>query len=219
MDPHQPLGFRLKLSDKELLKELLFILRVRGDIDAISESAINEFGNISATLRQSHSDLKKIKGFTPTVIKRIKTIYSLFREIIKPDSYLSKPAQKFEDLSYFMLTAPRLDGESLRLLFLDEDHGILKDFIYKKGSGNQVKFYFREIVKEILSVGISSIVLIHHKIGSSPQPSPKDRERFIEFNAGFRGLDIKLVDYLIITENAIFSFHNNKLLPFKVTSQ
>lgn len=213
MKNHQPLSFHLKFSDKELLKELLYILRVRGDIDSIAEAAIGEFGNVSAVLRQSRSELKKIKGFTPTVIKRIKTIYSLFREMIKPDSYPAEPAQNFENLSYFMLTAPKFDGESLRLLFLDEDHVILKDFIYKKGFGNEVTFYFREIVKEVLKVGVSSIVLIHHKISSSPKPSQQDKKRFAELQVGFKGLDIKLVDYLIISENAAFSFKNSKLYP------
>jgi DNA repair protein RadC len=207
------LSLRLKLSDKELLKELLYILRVRGDIDSISEAAIGEFGNVSAVLRQSHSELKRIKGFTPTVIKRLKTIYSLFREMIKPDAYPAESTRNFENLSYFILTAPKFDGESLRLLFLDENHVILKDFIYKKGFGNQVTFYFREIVKEVLKAGVSSIVLIHHKISSSPEPSQQDKKRFAELQVGFKGLDIKLVDYLIIAENAAFSFKDKKLYP------
>ena len=213
MELHGPLGYRLKLSDKELLKELLYTLRVKGDIDTISESAIHEFGNISALLRQSHQDLKKIKGVTPTTIKRLKLIYSLCKEIIKPASYSAKAPQTFEDLAYFMLTAPRFDGESLRLLFLDEDHLILKDSIYKKGFGNQVTFYFREVAKEVLKSGDSNIVFIHHKLGSTSKPSPQDKVKAKELDAGFKGLDIKLVDYLIITEKSIFSFKNNKIYP------
>ncbi len=208
-----PLGYRLKLSDKELLKELLYTLSIKGDIDAISESAIHEFGNISAVLRQDHNDLKKIKGFTPATIKRLKVVYSLLREIIKPSSYSAKTPQTFEDLSYFMLTAPRFDGESLRLLFLDEDHVILKDYIYKKGFGNQVTVYFREIAKELLKFGIFSIVLIHHKLGSTSKPSSQDKVKVKELETGFKGLDINLVDYLIVTENSIFSFKNNRTYP------
>ncbi len=213
MDLHSSIGNRLKLSDKELLKELLFILRVAGDIDAISEFAIQEFGNISAILRQTNADLKKIKGLTPTTIKRMKVIYSIFREIIKPDSYPAKAPQTFRDLSYFMLTAPQFDGDSLRLLFLDDDHVILKDYLYKKGFGNHVSFYFREIAKEILKFGISSIVLIHHKLCSSPNPTPQDIKKIKELEAGFKKIDIKLVDYLIITNNSIFSLKDNKSYP------
>jgi DNA repair protein RadC len=213
MDLHDPFPYRLKLSDKDLLKELLYTLRVTGNIDAMSESAIHEFGNISAVLRQSHQDLKRIKGFTPATIKRLKLIYSLFREIIKPDSYHAKAPQTFEDLSYFMLTAPQLDGESLRLLFLDEDHIILKDYIYKKGFGNEVTFYPREVAKEVLKFGISNIVFIHHKLGSTSTPVSRDRARVKELEAGFKGLEINLVDYLIVTKNSLFSFKNNKLYP------
>jgi len=213
MDTLGSLGSCLKLSDKELLKELLFILKVKGDIDAISEAATHEFGGISRVLRQSSQDLKRIKGFTPTTIKRLKVIYSLCREIIKPDSYHTDTPQTFEDLSYFMLTAPRFDGESLRLLFLDENHVILKDYIYKKGFGNQIVLYFREIAKEVLKFGITNLVFIHHKVSASSIPSSHDKARVKEFEMGFKKLDIKLVDYLIITENSIFSFKNNRMYP------
>jgi DNA repair protein RadC len=204
--------YRLKLSEKELLKELLHVLRVKGDIDAISESAINEFGTFRDTLAQGSDDLKKIKAFTPTVIRRLKTTYSLFREIIKPEDYLTD-AQTYEGLSYFMHTAPKYNGECLRILFLDENHTILKDFIYKKGSGNHVKFYFREIVREVLRVGITNLVIIHHKLGASQGPSTTDRNRFKEFHTGFKALDINLVDFLIISQKSLFSFKNSKLFP------
>lgn len=213
MGAYKPLGSCLKLSDKELLKELLFIIKAKGDIDAISESAIREFGSISRVLRQKPDDLKKIKGLKPLTIKHLKVIYSLCREIIKPDSYRMNAPQTFEDLSYFMLTAPQLDGESLRLLFLDENHVILKDYIYKKGFGNQVIVYFREIAKEVLKFGITNIVLIHHKLGASSIPSPQDKIKVKEFEMKFKKLDIYLLDYLIITENSIFSFKNNRIYP------
>jgi len=213
MDQKRPKGNRLHLTDQELLKELLHALGVRWELDLISETAIHEFGSIQATLRQGSEDLKKIKGFTPTVIKNLKTIYSLFREINKPEGYPLELTRRFEDLSYFMFTTPKFDGESVRLLFLDENQGILKDYIYKKGSGNQVKFYLREIVREVLKAGISNVVLIHHKISTSPAPSPTDFERFKEFSAGFKVLDLKLVDYLLISENALFSFKDKKIYP------
>lgn len=219
MDLQEPLGYRLKLSDKELLKELLYILRVKGDIDDISQSALKEYGNISAILRLSPQNLKKIKGFTPATIKRLKIIYSLIREIIKPESYPAKAPQTFEELSYFMLTAPQFDGESLRLLFLDKDHVILKDVIYKKGFGNQVTVYFREIAKEVLKVGIFNIVLIHHKLDSSSKPSVQEKAKVKELEVGFKKLDIKMVDYLITTENSLFSFKANKVCPSTQTNE
>lgn len=215
MDEQGPMGYLLKLSDKELLKELLCILRVRGDIDKISDCAINEFGSLRAILAKSSEDLKQIKGFTPNVIKRLKIIYSLFKEIIKPEEYPSEPSQIYEGLSYFMHTAPKFDGECLRILYLDENQAILKDFIYKKGSGNQVIFYFREIVREVLNVGISNLVMIHHKIGATFNPTQMDHQKYKEFHAGFKALDLKLVDYLIISDNAIFSYKHNELFPRK----
>jgi DNA repair protein RadC len=213
MKLQQSLGKRLKLTDQELLKELLLILGVKGNVKGIAQAAVEEFGNISGVLRQSPSDLKKIEGLNLTTITRLKTIYSLFREIIKPNAYPAKETHTFEDLSYFMLTAPKFDGDSLRLLFLDEDHSILKDFIYKKGFGNHVTVYFREMAKEILSAGISNVVFIHHKIGPSSLPSPRDKEKFTEINSGLKKLDIKLVDYLIVTHDTLFSFNSNEVYP------
>lgn len=199
-----------KLNDKELLKSLLHVIRVKGDIDAISESAIQEFGGIRETLAQRSEDLKKIEAFTPTIIKHLKVIYSLFRELIKPEIYPSN-VHSFEELSYFFHTSPKYDGECLRMLFLDESRHILKDFIYKKGSGNHVKFYFREIVKDILHVGVANLVIIHHKKGIGCQADSLERQRYLDFRTGMKVLDITLHDYLIICNNAIFSLDSNKL--------
>jgi DNA repair protein RadC len=199
-----------KLSDKELLKSLLHVIRVKGDIDAISQSAIQEFGGFRETLAQGSEDLKKIKGFTPTIIKHLKVIYSLYRELMKPETYPTD-IQSFGTLSYYFHTSPKLDGECLRMLFLDENQNLLKDFIFKKGSGNHVKFYFREIVKEVLRVGVNNLVIIHHKMGIDCQPDLIEKKRYRDYLAGFEALAITLHDYLIICNNSIFSFDNNKL--------
>ncbi|MBX9805019.1 MAG: hypothetical protein K2Y18_04600 [Alphaproteobacteria bacterium] len=209
MPSPQPLGYRLNLSDQELLKQLLLTLRIKGDVEVISLSAIQTFGSLLEVLRQNPTDLKKIKGLTPSTIHRLKVIYSVFREIIKPDVYPTNTDDPFEGLSFFRLTAPQFDGEAIRLLYLNEDHGILKDFIYKKGSGNHVQFYARELVKEILGAGISNVVLIHHKEGSV-KPSPKDKAQFVAFGTSLKTLDIKLVDYLIMTKDAAFSLCRNQ---------
>ena len=82
-----------------------------------------------------------------------------------------------------------------------------------KGFGNQIVVYFREIVKEVLKFGITNIVLIHHKLGTSSTPSPQEKIKVKEFEIRFKKLDIYLLDYLIITENSIFSFKNNRVYP------
>ena len=205
--------YHFKLSDQKLLQELLYTVGVNNEAEKMSKAALHEFGSIQATLKQPSENLKKIKGFNSGVIRHLKTVYSLLREIIKPEGYPLEPKRQFKDLSYFLLTAPKFDGESLRLLFLDENQGILRDTIYKKGSGNHVKYYFREIVKEILAAGVSRCVLIHHKLGSSPGPTPTDLERYNNLNNGLAALDLKLVDFLLISENAIFSLADKKLYP------
>lgn len=206
-------NYNFKLSDQKLLQKLLYTLGENDRAEMMSKAALHEFGSIQATLKQSSENLKRIQGFTPVVIRHLKTVYSLLREIIRPEGYPLKPRRQFKDLSYFLLTAPKFDGESLRLLFFDENQGILRDTIFKKGSGNQVKFYFREIVREILAAGVSRCVLIHHKIGSYPGPNSIDLERYKNLNNGLAALDLKLVDFLIIAENTIFSLVDMKLYP------
>lgn len=211
--PNGLLDYQFKLSDQRLLQELLYTLGVNDGAEKMSKAALHEFGSIQATLKQSSENLKRINGFSPRVIRHLKTVYSLLREIIKPEGYPLTPKRQFKDLSYFLLTAPKFDGESLRLLFLDENQGILRDTLYKKGSGNQVKFYFREIVREILRAGVSRCVFIHHKVGSCPGPTPLDLERYKDLNNGLTALDLELVDFLLISENAIFSLADMKLYP------
>lgn len=199
-----------KLDDKDLLKELLILLNVRDHPDEICEEALREFGTLRNVLGQNADDLKRISGFSPPLIKKLKTIYSIFREVMKPEAFPSHLSRPYQDLTYFIHTAPKWDGECLRLVYLNENNQILKDFIYKKGAGTHVQFYLREIVKEVLKAGIAHLAIIHHKMSGPPEPSQIDHHRFKEFKTGLKALDITLVDYLIITDNQVSSFRFGK---------
>lgn len=195
-----------QLNDEILLKELLLILKTKRDPGKISKLAIHQFGSLQGVLKQPYHNLKTISGLTPSTIRGLKIIFSLCREMIKPTAYPIQKTRQLKDFSYFLLTTPQLKTQCIRLIFLNEENQILRDFIYKQGVGNYMRLYLREMIKEIFKAEVTRIVFIHHKIGKTSLPTSYDQKKFKIIQQSLENLDINLLDYLIITEHSLFSF-------------
>src|SRR5579871_636441 len=129
----------VRLLDQQLLTELLLAIGFKGDARVVSSEAINLYGDLKSVLRQNGENLKKVKGLMPKTVRNLKMVSSIFSELNKPERF----SNQFEGMSYFMWTASFFDSECYRILYLDHDYCIKKDFIVQIA-------YHREIVKEAL---------------------------------------------------------------------
>ena len=70
----------------------------------------------------------------------------------------------------------------------------------------------RLALKTALEVGAVGIILAHNHPSGTLKPSTADKELTLKLKTAAQSLDIKVLDHLIITESAYFSFADEAIL-------
>ena len=70
----------------------------------------------------------------------------------------------------------------------------------------------RLALKTALEVSATAIILVHNHPSGTLKPSQADKDLTTKLKTAGQSLDIKVLDHLIITENAYFSFADENLI-------
>lgn len=76
----------------------------------------------------------------------------------------------------------------------------------------------RYIYQQLCIDGATGVVLIHTHPSGNPKPSLADISETKKFITGLKALDINLVDHIIVAEDSIFSFADEKVSIFSKTN-
>jgi len=119
-----------------------------------------------------------------------------------------------EDVADFL--KPRLSGEErehFEVLFLDQQHKLIKVERLFSGTINQASVYPREIAKLALELNSAAVILAHNHPSGDTSPSQSDKELTKQIKASLELFGIRTLDHLIIGFSGNnFSFAKNSML-------
>ena len=104
------------------------------------------------------------------------------------------------------------DREMFVALHLATDNQINSIHVISMGSLNQSVIHPRECFKAALLSNAQSIVFAHNHPSGNLIPSADDKQITAKLNQCGELLGIKVLDHLIVNDEAFFSFSENKLL-------
>ena len=105
-----------------------------------------------------------------------------------------------------------LPHEEFWILYLNNSNKILHKSQLSKGGITGTLVDVRLVLKNALEVGATSLVLCHNHPSGTLKPSKADKDITQKLKFAAQSLDIKVLDHLIITEKAYFSFADQELL-------
>ncbi|WP_111685511.1 RadC family protein [Winogradskyella tangerina] len=105
-----------------------------------------------------------------------------------------------------------LPHEEFWILYLNNSNKILQKTQLSKGGITGTLVDVRLVLKNALEVGATSIILCHNHPSGTLKPSTSDKEITKKLKTAAESLDIKVLDHLIVTEKAYFSFADEELL-------
>jgi DNA repair protein RadC len=70
----------------------------------------------------------------------------------------------------------------------------------------------RLVLRNALEVGATSLILCHNHPSGTLKPSQADKQITLKLKNAAQSLDIRVLDHLIITEKAYFSFADESIL-------
>jgi DNA repair protein RadC len=102
--------------------------------------------------------------------------------------------------------------EMLIGLYLNARYCLVHKEVLSIGSMNQAIVLPREVFSPIKQFPIAALILAHNHPSGDPKPSEDDKEFTLRMQEAGELLGIELIDHIIITRNARYSFKEEKYL-------
>lgn len=105
-----------------------------------------------------------------------------------------------------------LQHEEFWIIFLNNSNGVLHTAQMSKGGITGTLVDVRLVMKQALEQSAVALILAHNHPSGTLKPSKADRQITQKLKSAAQALDIKVLDHLIITQKAYFSFADEQIL-------
>jgi len=169
--------------------------------------------NLTELGKLSVKDLMKFKGIGEA--KSISIIAALELGRRRRGEEAIEKKQVTSSSSVFELMQPligELSHEEFWIVYLNNSNKVLKKIQLSKGGIIGTLVDVRLVLKAALQIGAVGLILTHNHPSGSLIPSQADKKITQKLKIASDTIDIKVLDHLIITENAYFSFADENLL-------
>ncbi|TDY11664.1 RadC family protein [Meridianimaribacter flavus] len=118
-------------------------------------------------------------------------------------------------ISVFELIQPvigELPHEEFWIVYLNNSNKVIQKQQLSKGGITGTLVDVRLVMKNALELGATGLILAHNHPSGTLKPSEADKQLTQKLKYAGESLDIKVLDHLIITEKAYFSFADENIL-------
>ena len=199
---------KASLSDAELIAIIIGSGNREESAVALSKRILQSVnGNIHQLARLSIEKLMAFKGVGAAKAVAIITALELGKrrqlENIKESSTITSSKDVF---TLMQPVLGDLEHEEFWGLFLDNSNSVVGKRQISKGGLTATLVDVRVLYKRALELAAVAIIVCHNHPSGKRQPSAADKHITQKIKQAGITLDIKLLDHLIITEKAYFSF-------------
>ena len=205
---------RIALSDAELIAILIgsgsrneSAVSLSQRILASANNNLNELGRLTIP------ELMEFKGIGEAKAITIAAAMELGRRRRAEEALERKKITSSGSVFEFMQPIiGELPHEEFWILYLNNSNKIIKSVQLSKGGITGTVVDVRLAFKEALQLGAVGIILVHNHPSGTLKPSQADIQLTKKLKTAGESLDIKVLDHLIITEKAYFSFADENML-------
>ncbi len=205
---------RIALSDAELIAILIGSGNRNESAVGLSQRILASAGNnLNELGRLSIEDLMQFKGIGEAKAISITAALELGRRR-RSEEALQK--QKItSSISVFEIMQPiigELPHEEFWILYVNNSNKVLQTAQLSKGGITGTVVDIRLAFKSALQLGAVAVILAHNHPSGTLRPSQADIQLTKKMKMAGESLDIKVLDHLIVTEKAYFSFADEQML-------
>lgn len=205
---------RAALSDAELIAILIgsgsreeSAVSLSQRMLASVENNLNQLGKLSI------QDLQKFKGIGEAKAISIVAAMELGRRRRGEEALQKKKITS--SASVFELMQPiigELAHEEFWIVYLNNSNKVLQTTQLSKGGITGTVVDIRLAFKNAIQLGAVAVILAHNHPSGTLKPSQADIQLTKKLKTAGESLEIKVLDHLIVTEKAYFSFADEQLL-------
>lgn len=201
------------LTDAELIAILIRVgLRGTSAVE-LGRQILTRFGTLRAMAEAPILALLAIKGLKGAKASQLVAAMEIARRV----AISSEPRQvRINGTSaaaeYLRERLRALPEEQFRVLYLNRRGTLLDDALIAEGVVDSVRPSLRRIISRALQTNASALIAAHNHPSGAAEPSESDRQLTQDLIAAARPVGLKLLDHVIVAEEAVFSFADSGLL-------
>jgi DNA repair protein RadC len=169
--------------------------------------------NLSALGKLSIKQLMEFKGIGEAKAISIVAALELGRRRRGEEALQQKKIESSH--SVFELMQPiigELPHEEFWIVYLNNSNKVIHKNQLSKGGITGTLVDVRLVMKTAIEVGATGLILAHNHPSGTLKPSEADKQITKKLKTAAESLDIKVLDHLIVTEKAYFSFADENIL-------
>ncbi|MDY4379315.1 DNA repair protein RadC [Pectobacterium brasiliense] len=195
------------LTDVELLAIFLRTGLPGVHVMQLAEDLLAQFGSLYQLMAADQSAFHHARGVGISKYTQLKAIAELsrrlfFSRLAKEDAMLNPEATG----QYLQLLLSRREREVFLVLFLDNQHHVIRHQEMFVGTINSVEVHPREIVREALKANAAALILAHNHPSGKAEPSQADRAITEQIVKACLLMEIRVLDHLVIGHGEYVSF-------------
>ncbi len=202
-------------ADYEVVELLLTLAIPRSDVKQPAKDLIARFGNLRGILDAPLSELRAVRGLGEVAPVALRIIRAA------ADLYLQQRAEQGESFAdpealyrFWRSKIGALQHEVFQVAYLDSAYTLLRDGIetLEEGTIDKAAVYPRRVMEAALRRGAAALVFAHNHPNGNVQPSEQDKMLTRALVLAAVALQIKVLDHVIVSTDAVFSFRKEGLL-------
>ncbi|MGR5070288.1 MULTISPECIES: RadC family protein [Vibrio] len=195
------------LTDAELLAIFLRTGTQGMNVIELADFLIQDFGTLRQLFSASEKSFCQHKGLGQAKYVQLQAVLEMAQrylaETLKRGDALTNPEQTKLYLSSILRDRQR---EAFYILFLDNQHRVIKDEILFEGTLDTASVYPREVVKRALHHNAAALILAHNHPSGVAEPSQADRRITRRLIDALALVDIRVLDHFVIGDGESVSF-------------
>ena len=195
------------LTDAELLALFLRTGTSGKSVFILAQELLQHFGSLHGLLNADLDEFRYVEGIGLAKFAQLKGIAELARRYhsvrVLGDNPLLSPEMTKDFLQSQLSDAER---EIFMVIFLDNQHRVVKHSRMFSGTLRHVEVHPREIVREAIKVNAAAVILAHNHPSGCAEPSKADKEITERIIKCCQFMDIRVLDHLIIGRGEYISF-------------
>jgi len=208
------------LSDTELLAMMLRSGTAKWDVLALSSHLIRMAGSLHQVVRMSKEDFLQVDGIGEVKALQLVAIMEVARRVIQAEKVeqplLDRADKVFAELQP-LLTG--LEVEKFQVLCLNRKNRLIRRVEATSGTASSSLVHPREVFREAIRMGASSVIVAHNHPSGDPAPSAADIRVTRQLREASAVIGIDLLDHIIVGEviadprqQGYYSFHDSGLI-------
>ena len=193
----------------EALELLLYYAVPRVDTNELAHRLINKFKTVGRVLRATPEELLSVEGVGESTVTYLTLLNETVRYVgVERSQEMEYLTSTEECASYLKELFVGLNNEAVYLLCLDAKMMVIDHYLICEGSVVSANIPTRTVLSKVLSANAVYAVLAHNHPGGLAIPSREDEEATAYIEMMLRGVDVTLLDHIIVSENDHVSLKN-----------